>query len=252
MRSPGRTSPKRHGGHRHPRGGPAPGGGVEGGEVERLVEDAGVDGVGAGGGGVGDRRVALHEVGLGRPQARATAAASSAGRDVHRSTRASRVDLRASVSAGNDSEPRSNGLPRRGADLPSDGGSRISTATTLGWGSGRPDPGAGPVTGRGTPMPRRVVHVTESGLEADGELLRRGVAAIQQELGVTPEFPAEVRRRGRGVRTRPRGCRPWTAPTSPSSRSTPRRRATSTRRCTSSATATATSCTTPSPTWRRS
>ncbi len=41
-------------------------------------------------------------------------------------------------------------------------------------------------------MPRRVVHVTESGLEADGELLRRGIAALQQELGVTPEFPAAV------------------------------------------------------------
>jgi exoribonuclease R len=42
-------------------------------------------------------------------------------------------------------------------------------------------------------MPKRVVHVSESGLEADGELLRRGVTAIQEELGVTPEFPAEVR-----------------------------------------------------------
>ena len=41
-------------------------------------------------------------------------------------------------------------------------------------------------------MPRRVVHVTESGREAEGELLRRGVAALQQELGVTPRFPAEV------------------------------------------------------------
>ena len=41
-------------------------------------------------------------------------------------------------------------------------------------------------------MPRRVVHVTESGLEADGELLRRGIEALQQELGVTPGFPAAV------------------------------------------------------------
>ena len=41
-------------------------------------------------------------------------------------------------------------------------------------------------------MPRRVVRATESGLVADGEQLRRGVTAIQQELGVAPEFPAAV------------------------------------------------------------
>jgi exoribonuclease R len=37
-------------------------------------------------------------------------------------------------------------------------------------------------------VPRRVVKV----LHADGDTLRRGIAAIQQELGVTPEFPPEV------------------------------------------------------------
>ena len=37
-------------------------------------------------------------------------------------------------------------------------------------------------------MPRRVVHVHH----ADGDTLRRGIAVIQEELGVTPEFPPEV------------------------------------------------------------
>lgn len=37
-------------------------------------------------------------------------------------------------------------------------------------------------------MPRRVVRVRG----ADGETLRSGIAAIQQELGVSPEFPPEV------------------------------------------------------------
>ena len=37
-------------------------------------------------------------------------------------------------------------------------------------------------------MPRRVVHVHH----ADGETLRKGIAAIQTELGVSPEFPPEV------------------------------------------------------------
>ncbi len=37
-------------------------------------------------------------------------------------------------------------------------------------------------------MPRRVVHVHH----ADGDTLRRGIAVIQEELGVTPAFPPEV------------------------------------------------------------
>ena len=37
-------------------------------------------------------------------------------------------------------------------------------------------------------MPRRVVRLHR----ADGETLRNGIAAIQKELGVSPEFPAEV------------------------------------------------------------
>jgi exoribonuclease R len=37
-------------------------------------------------------------------------------------------------------------------------------------------------------VPRRVVHVHH----ADGETLRKGIAAIQTELGVSPEFPPEV------------------------------------------------------------
>ena len=37
-------------------------------------------------------------------------------------------------------------------------------------------------------MPRRVVKL----LHADGDLLRKGIAGIQEELGVSPEFPAEV------------------------------------------------------------
>ena len=37
-------------------------------------------------------------------------------------------------------------------------------------------------------MPRRVVHVHH----ADGDTLRRGIAVIQEELGVTPVFPPEV------------------------------------------------------------
>ncbi|MGH3480271.1 MAG: RNB domain-containing ribonuclease, partial [Nocardioidaceae bacterium] len=37
-------------------------------------------------------------------------------------------------------------------------------------------------------MPRRVVKIHR----ADGSLLREGIARIQAEMGVSPEFPAEV------------------------------------------------------------
>lgn len=43
-------------------------------------------------------------------------------------------------------------------------------------------------------MPRRVVRLREEVLSADGETLRAGIAAIQAELQVTPEFPPEVER----------------------------------------------------------
>lgn len=41
-------------------------------------------------------------------------------------------------------------------------------------------------------MPRRVVRLREEVLSADGETLREGIAAIQAELQVTPQFPPEV------------------------------------------------------------
>lgn len=41
-------------------------------------------------------------------------------------------------------------------------------------------------------MPRRVVRVAPGTAAIDGETLRRGVAAIQAELDVTPRFPDEV------------------------------------------------------------
>lgn len=41
-------------------------------------------------------------------------------------------------------------------------------------------------------MPRRVVRLRDEVLSADGETLRAGVAAIQAELQVTPEFPPDV------------------------------------------------------------
>ena len=49
-------------------------------------------------------------------------------------------------------------------------------------------------------MPRRVVNV----LHADGDTLRAGIAAIQQELGVTPEFSAEVERAAAAAARKPR------------------------------------------------
>ena len=83
----------------------------------------------------------------------------------------------------------------------------------------------------------RVVRVSEAAAtESPPRPCAQGIRDIQAELGVTPEFPAEVddgRGPGRGRR---RGCRSSTAPTSRSSPSTRRLRATSTRRCTSSAT----------------
>lgn len=41
-------------------------------------------------------------------------------------------------------------------------------------------------------MPRRVVRVSPEVADVDGATLAQGVARIQQELGVTPDFPADV------------------------------------------------------------
>ena len=98
----------------------------------------------------------------------------------------------------------------------------------------------------------RVVRVHAGDEVASRQSLRDGIATIQSELEVTPEFPPEVEEAAARGGGRARGCPTSTAPTSRSSPSTRRRRWTSTRRCTSSATATATSCTTRSPTSRRS
>ncbi len=49
-------------------------------------------------------------------------------------------------------------------------------------------------------MPRRVVRV----LRADGGTLQRGIAAIQDELGVTPRFPPEVEEAARRAALEPR------------------------------------------------
>ena len=88
--------------------------------------------------------------------------------------------------------------------------------------------------------------------EVAAHSLRDGIARIQSRAQGDAGVPA----RGRGGRAagpqRPRGCPISTAPTSRSSPSTRRRRWTSTRRSTSSARARATSCTTRSPTSRRS
>jgi exoribonuclease R len=49
-------------------------------------------------------------------------------------------------------------------------------------------------------VPRRVVKV----LHADGDTLRDGIAAIQEEIGVTPDFPEEVERAAAAAASRPR------------------------------------------------
>src|SRR4051812_10138146 len=80
---------------------------------------------------------------------------------------------------GEERPPRSSGFPRRGAVLPSLGGSRIST-------------------GRNDRLERmsssRVVRVRPADDGVPPQVLRDGIAEIQRELEVTPEFPAEVER----------------------------------------------------------
>jgi len=49
-------------------------------------------------------------------------------------------------------------------------------------------------------VPRRVVKV----LHADGDTLRDGIATIQEEIGVTPDFPEEVERAAAAAASRPR------------------------------------------------
>ena len=53
---------------------------------------------------------------------------------------------------------------------------------------------------RGGPVPRRVVRL----LHTDGETLRHGVTAIQEELGVTPDFPADVEQAAAAAAAAPR------------------------------------------------
>ena len=53
-------------------------------------------------------------------------------------------------------------------------------------------------------MPRRVVRLREEVLSADGETLRAGIVAIQAELQVTPEFPAEVEQAAQQAAKNPR------------------------------------------------
>lgn len=53
-------------------------------------------------------------------------------------------------------------------------------------------------------MPRRVVRLRDEVLSADGETLRAGVAAIQAELDVTPEFPPEVEQAAQRAAKSPR------------------------------------------------
>ena len=117
-------------GDRDPAAGAPLGRGGERGEAERVVEDAGVDPVGAGGRRRVDAGVEGDQVALG-PADRPRTSAARSGSFVHRSTRASRTASRASVSTGKLRVATSRGLPRRGAALPSLGGSRISTDGTL-------------------------------------------------------------------------------------------------------------------------
>lgn len=53
-------------------------------------------------------------------------------------------------------------------------------------------------------MPRRVVRLRDEVLSADGETLRAGIAAIQAELEVTPDFPPEVEQAARAAAKNPR------------------------------------------------
>ncbi|SDS96191.1 RNB domain-containing ribonuclease [Jiangella sp. DSM 45060] len=53
-------------------------------------------------------------------------------------------------------------------------------------------------------MPRRVVRLRDEVLSADGETLRAGVAAIQAELDVAPEFPPEVEQAAQRAAKSPR------------------------------------------------
>ena len=131
MRSPGRTRPKtelviatRLVARRFARA-------REGVEAEGVVEDAGVDGVGAGGRGRAEAGVEGDEVGLGAAEAEHGGRLGSLGES---SMRASRMRSRVSVSIGADSVPGSRARPRRGAALPSLGGSRISTRARVGVG----------------------------------------------------------------------------------------------------------------------
>ncbi|WP_198664014.1 RNB domain-containing ribonuclease [Jiangella endophytica] len=53
-------------------------------------------------------------------------------------------------------------------------------------------------------MPRRVVRLRDEVLSADGETLRAGIAAIQAELDVTPQFPPKVEQAAQQAAKNPR------------------------------------------------
>ncbi|MFT4010536.1 MAG: RNB domain-containing ribonuclease [Nocardioidaceae bacterium] len=53
-------------------------------------------------------------------------------------------------------------------------------------------------------MPKRVVHVASPAWSANGDALRAGIAKVQQELGVAPDFPAGVRAAAESAAASPR------------------------------------------------
>ena len=199
IRSPGRTSPKRLEVTATPRRGAALGGRGQRREAEGVVEDAGVDGVGAS----GRRRCAARALratrsscDFGTPRVLAATSGSPRAELDERGEHRPRGPRSARGSRG---RSRSSGLPRRGADLPSLGGRRMSIGARL-WCACRAtaSSGSGPRRQRCRRRP-----------------CTRGIAAIQAELEVTPGLPARGRGGRRAGRGRARGCPTSTAPTSP-------------------------------------
>ena len=123
-------------GDRDPRGRPAPGRGGEGVEAEGVVEDAGVDRVGAGRRSRrrGRRCAAPGRAGRGRGRARRRPCPGRRG--TGRSSASQQRRTRRGEGRRATARPRSRALPRRGAVLPSLGGSRISTRASVGSGPG--------------------------------------------------------------------------------------------------------------------
>src|SRR5687768_14746955 len=116
-----------------------------------------------------------------------------------RPTSAPRTCRRAPVRLGEPSVSRLRALPLRGANLPSLGGRRISTVHRV-WNAAVSCRNRGH---RVSAMASRVVRVRhEDGVAA--ATLREGIARIQAELEVTPEFPAEVEAAARDAASSPR------------------------------------------------